>query len=380
MLLPIYSSRMILFYSVKLTLLLVKQSLKLSMSFVPCLVKLLVLINPRCLSPLTYPINKALRLSNSCRIALTNDLGKYLGVPILYSRANKDHFKHIIERVQNKLAGWKANTLMLAGRATLIQASSATIPSYTMQTMNLPVNVCDKLDRINKDFLWGDTPDKRKLHLVNWHTVCKDNDVGGLGLRKAQIQNTALLTKLGWKIVSQDNSLWANILRDKYLKNHTFQSWPTNRSASHIWRSIIHARDVIKDGTKWTISDGLSVDLWNDWWCRNGPLAKRHHGPHTKENIKVAAIIENGQWNLDAIGSIVDDLTRDDILAIVLPIYSQDIGHPSWVESPNGNCSASMAYNFINRDSSDTKGWRWLWKLNIPQKLKTFLWLIFHNN
>lgn len=205
--------------------------------------------------------NKAHRLSNSCGIAHTNDLGKYLGVPILHSTANKDQFKHILDRVQSRLAGWKSNTLMLAGRATLIQASSTTIPNYAMQTMKLHVNMCDKLDRINRDFLWGDTPDKRKLHLVNWHTVCKDKDVGGLGLRKAQTQNMALLTKLGWKLVCQDDSLWANILRDKYLKHCTLQTWPRNRSASHSWRSIIHTRDIIKEGTKWIIGDGQSVDL-----------------------------------------------------------------------------------------------------------------------
>lgn len=120
---------------------------------------------------------KARHLSNFCGIALTNDLGKYLGVPLLHKRTNRSHFKHIIEKVQCKLSGWKANTLHIAGRATLIQTSSSTIPSYTMQTMKFPVNVCDKLDRLNRDFLWGDTPEKKRIHLVNWNSVCKNKDM-----------------------------------------------------------------------------------------------------------------------------------------------------------------------------------------------------------
>lgn len=165
------------------------------------------------------PRDKARNLSNCCGIPLTNNLGKYLGVPLLHHRANKDHFKNIIERVQSRLAGWKSNTLMLAGRATLIQASSATIPNYMMQTMHFPTNVCDKLDRINRNFLWGDTEEKKKIHLVNWHSVCKSKDKGGLGLRKAKTQNLALLMKLGWKLINSDESLWVRILKDKYLKN-----------------------------------------------------------------------------------------------------------------------------------------------------------------
>lgn len=48
--------------------------------------------------------------------------------------------------------------------------------------------------------------------------------------------------------------------------------------------------------------------------------------------------------------------------------------YPSWVDSPNGNCSASLAYDFLNNDNNDIKGWKWFWK-----KFKTFLWIIFHN-
>ena len=44
----------------------------------------------------------------------------------------------MLERVKQKLAGWKANLLSLAGMAILIQASTSTIPDYIMQCTALP--------------------------------------------------------------------------------------------------------------------------------------------------------------------------------------------------------------------------------------------------
>ncbi|GLT62781.1 hypothetical protein SLA2020_353910 [Shorea laevis] len=44
-------------------------------------------------------------LSAACGIPLTIDLGRYLGVPILHGRPSASTYKHILERIQVKLAG-----------------------------------------------------------------------------------------------------------------------------------------------------------------------------------------------------------------------------------------------------------------------------------
>lgn len=40
-------------------------------------------------------------------IQSTRDLEKYLGIPILQKRINKETFATVLERVASKLAGWK---------------------------------------------------------------------------------------------------------------------------------------------------------------------------------------------------------------------------------------------------------------------------------
>ncbi|KAG5529761.1 hypothetical protein RHGRI_030220 [Rhododendron griersonianum] len=325
------------------------------------------------------PRNKARRLSAASGISLTNDLGKYLGIPLLHKRVSKDHFNHILEKIQKRLSCWKSNTLMLAGRATLIQSSASPIPSYTMQTMKFPASVCDKIDRLHRNFLWGDMPNKKRIHLVNWNQVCKGKDNAGLGIKKARDQNLALLSKLGWSLSNNEGHLWVDIMNDKYLRTHSLSSWPKERPASFTWRSILSTSGVLRAGTKWVIGDGKKVDIWLDWWCGTTPLALLYPGDHTNSNFTVSTLIVNGKWHLDSIAHIVDCNILQMIQNTPLPLVTQASDHPSWKGSPNGNFSVSAAYKMINGQDSDKNGWKWFWKLKIPEKLKTFIWTIFHN-
>ena len=40
-----------------------------------------------------------------------------------------------------------------------------------------------RLEKIQKEFLWGDVEGRRRIHLVRWTAICKDKKYGGLGLR-----------------------------------------------------------------------------------------------------------------------------------------------------------------------------------------------------
>ena len=54
----------------------------------------------------------------------------------------------------------------MAGKAVLIQASSSAIPAYIMQSNLLPGKVLDGIDKVNRNFLWGSTENKGKMHWV----------------------------------------------------------------------------------------------------------------------------------------------------------------------------------------------------------------------
>lgn len=72
---------------------------------------------------LNVGFNKARVLSNNFDITLTNDLGKYIGVPFLHSRMGAKHFGYVIDKVRKKLNWWKAKFLSKVAKRILIQTT-----------------------------------------------------------------------------------------------------------------------------------------------------------------------------------------------------------------------------------------------------------------
>lgn len=155
-------------------------------------------------------------ISNESGIQATRELGKYLGMPILQKRINKETFGGILERVSSRLAGWKGRVLSFDGRLTLTKAVLSSIPVHSMSTILLPASTLANLDKVSRSFLWGSTSEKRKQHLVAWKKVCLPKCEGGLGIRASKEMNKALIAKVGWRLLHDQVSLWARVVPSKY--------------------------------------------------------------------------------------------------------------------------------------------------------------------
>lgn len=137
-------------------------------------------------------------ISDESGIKSTKDLGKYLGMPVLHKRINKDTFGDVVARVSLRLSGWRGRFVSLAGRITLTKSVLSSIPIHMMTTIALPQSTLEKLDQMSRTFLWGSSPEKKKQHLIAWDKVCLPKADGGLGIRLSKPMNQELLAKVGW--------------------------------------------------------------------------------------------------------------------------------------------------------------------------------------
>lgn len=212
-------------------------------------------------------------------IPCADTLGKYLGIPLNMGRISRLTTIETLEKVRSKLANWRANQLSLAGRFTLIQASSVPVPFYQMQVANIPSSICSEIDKLHRKFLWGSTDSQRKIHLVNWDTVCKPKAWGGLGIKPMGSMNQVLLAKLGWRVLKEQDQMWANIMLSKYLDNYIHSKFYPKQQCSQTWRGITKSADLLTKGAVWKIGNGQEVMFWTDKWLHSGPII---------ENIPVA--------------------------------------------------------------------------------------------
>lgn len=151
------------------------------------------------------------------------------------------------------------------------------ILSYIIQTSKIPASVCDDLERMCRDFIWGSTPDQRKNHLISWNTICSPKEEGGLRFRSLRMVNTAYMMKLGWELITKRDSLWVQVLRFKYkCGNLQLPMVTCGLRASHIWRGIVKCREMVQHGLSWVVQSGHVVKFWQDLWVPGAGVLGDH--------------------------------------------------------------------------------------------------------
>ena len=117
----------------------------------------------------------------------------YLGLPLGSRQISMVVLDGVEEKLRRKLAMWKRQCISKGGRLALIRSTLSNLPIYLMSLFRLPRGVGSRLEKIQRDFLWGSSSSERKIHLLNWKTVCTSKEKGGLGIRNLVLMNRLLL-------------------------------------------------------------------------------------------------------------------------------------------------------------------------------------------
>ncbi|RVW17085.1 LINE-1 reverse transcriptase-like [Vitis vinifera] len=80
---------------------------------------------------------------------------KYLGLPLGARHKALPMWDGVEERLRRRLACWKRQYLSKGGRITLIKSTLASIPIYQMSIFRMPKSVVKRLEKLQRDFLWG---------------------------------------------------------------------------------------------------------------------------------------------------------------------------------------------------------------------------------
>ncbi|RVW59217.1 hypothetical protein CK203_111090 [Vitis vinifera] len=93
---------------------------------------------------------------------------------------------------------------------------------------------CKKTRKITKRFPLGRGNLERKVHLIKWEVVCAQKEKGGLGIRKLDLLNKALLGKWIWRFAHEKDNLWKKVILVKYGQEGF--GWRTNEASGTFGR------------------------------------------------------------------------------------------------------------------------------------------------
>ncbi|KAK9062631.1 hypothetical protein SSX86_019819 [Deinandra increscens subsp. villosa] len=192
----------------------------------------------------------------------------YLGMKVGANMNRRGYWHSVVEIFQRRLSRWKAKTLSLGGRLTLIKSVLDSLPTFFFSLFRAPKSVIEQLERIRFKFLWGGVEDKRKIHWVRREDICKPKCKGGLGLCNLEDFNLSLICKWLWRYKVEGGKLWKEVIDAIHggrRDNSGF--FPCNNAITGVWKTIVK----VNMGPQ---RDGLGLDQWivesNGGWAWSG--------------------------------------------------------------------------------------------------------------
>ncbi|GJU32050.1 RNA-directed DNA polymerase, eukaryota [Tanacetum coccineum] len=172
---------------------------------------------------------------------------RYLSVMVGEKMYRRKAWDDVVLKLRSRLSRWKAKTLSIGGRLTLLKSVLGASPLYNMSIFKVPKGVLKEMEFIRR----------------------------GLGVSSYFALNRALLLKWVWRFVSQDGSLWFRVIQAVHgnsIDAHLVQNLS-------IWSSILKEVQSLKSigfdflsHCSKRIGDGSSTGFWLETWKGDKPL------------------------------------------------------------------------------------------------------------
>ncbi|KAL4369386.1 hypothetical protein GQ457_05G024870 [Hibiscus cannabinus] len=199
-----------------------------------------------------------------------------------------------------------------------------------------------------QDLIPEDAP---KVSLVNWESICQPMERCGLGFRNIYGQNISFMQKLGYLFVTRLRDFWVRLLREKYKVRDLLPISISRASCSPLWRALSNIWESLLSNLAWSLGNGTSVNFFTDIWVPALGLLQGFSqiSPTAMRLISFDLVLnEHREWDVMKLSSIF----IVDVVPYILGIKSPD----PHAETPDPI-------------------WKQIWDLQVPQRLRCFLWL-----
>lgn len=214
-----------------------------------------------------------------------------------------------------------------------------------------------------------------------WDKLTVRKEHGGLGFQDLHAFNLALLGKQGWHLLTNHTSLVTRLFKAKYFSKGDFLGAPEGHNPSFVWRSVCITQPMLREGARWIIGDGTSINFWQDIWLRDGGTLTESIHSTDLEGLRVRDVLvyPQRQWNATLLDTILDlhDMARVQNVPL---LHTDTHDRHIWRFDTRGHYTVRSGYSLLMDQFGDNGQWRvqgsWdvIWKLQVPLKVRVFLW------
>jgi hypothetical protein len=105
--------------------------------------------------------------------------------------------------------------------------------------------------------------------------LCQPKDQGGLGIRDLDIQNTVLLSKWLYKLLTTDE-IWQQLIRNKYLGSKPLSQAYWKSGNTHFWAGLMKVKSDFLRFRTFSIKNGAQIKFWEDQWLGTSTLSEQY--------------------------------------------------------------------------------------------------------
>jgi len=287
-------------------------------------------------------------------------------VPLSPLKLSKTQVQPIIDKIADRLPGWKAELLTKAGRCILVQFVLTSMLIYLLLALDLPPQALKAIDKIRRGFIWRGRKDVRGGHcLIAWPKVTRPCFLGGLGISHFQFLGWALRMRWLWLQKTELEKAWAFL---------PVKAQPQVKA--------FFAAAVVT-----VVGNGTNTLFWTDRWLDGQSLK------HTLPNLfrivtargkgrTVADALNNRRWISDLKGALTVDVIIEylqlwDLLENFELQPAVEDTH-IWQFSTSGSYSTKSAYEALFTRAIHFSPWERIWQSWAPGKCKFFMWTVAH--
>lgn len=122
--------------------------------------------------------------------------------------------------------------------------------------------------------------------------------------------------------------------------------------------------------------------FWKDIWLEEVPLHDLALSPIPSQQInKTVAEYWDTGWKWDLFSELLPAACLNKAATTIIYDDLNDEDTTGWVGESNGRFTVSSAYTIAANEGSSVEATKWnsIWKLKIPNRIKTYIWLVRHD-